>query len=130
MGYNLANKKMKKTAFVFISLMGLGAVAMAQNNCPTGYKEVPGTNNNHTGKIVTQSNCTTTTTTKNSAQNNANVGANANVTIVGGTAGYSRNGATTTTTTQNQKCTQEKTYYYNCVENKNNANNKNNSEKK
>jgi hypothetical protein len=129
MGYNLAYEKMKKTAFVFISLMSLGAVAMAQN-CKPGYTEVPGTNNNHTGKIVTKSNCTTTTTTKNSAQNNVNVGGKAGIKIIGGTAGYGHNGATTTTTTQNQQCTEEKTYYYKCVENNNNANNKNNSEKK
>ena len=109
---------MKKTELLFLLLMGMGAVAMAQNNCPTGYKEVPGNNNNHTGKVVTKSNCTTTTTTKNSAQNNVNVGGKADAKIAGGNAGYSRTGATTTTTKQTQQCTQEKTYYYNCESDK------------
>ena len=113
MGYNWAKRKMKKTLFTLLLLGGLGTAALAQNNCPTGYKEVPGSNNNHTGKVVTKSNCTTTTTTENSGQNGVNVGVKAGV-----NAGYNRSGSTTTTTTEKQQCTPEKTYYYKCEEKK------------
>ena len=118
MGYNWAKKKMKKILIAAILLMGIGTCAFAQNNCQKGYKEVPGTNKDHTGKVVTPSQCKTTTTTKTSAQNNVNVGGNATIKVAGGNAGYSRTGGTTTTTTQTQKCTPEKTYYYKCESDK------------
>ena len=109
---------MKKILFTLLLLGGMGIASLAQNNCPTGYKEVPGTNNDHTGKVVTPSQCKTTTTTKNSAQNNVNVGGKADAAVVVGNAGYNRTGATTTTTKQTQQCTQEKTYYYKCESDK------------
>lgn len=99
-------------------LMGMGTCVLAQNNCPTGYKEVPGTNNNHTGKIVTQSQCTTTTTTNNSGQNNWGGEANgkAGTPVLSGSLNgtYERKGETNSQTTQTQQCTDEKTYYYRC----------------
>ena len=98
--------------------MGMGTFAFAQNNCPSGYKEVPGTNNNHTGKVVTQSQCTTTTKTENSGQNKWKAGADANGTtpVVSGSVNgsYERIGETKSNTTQSQQCTDEKTYYYRC----------------
>lgn len=109
-----------------IFLMGMGTCVLAQNNCPTGYKEIPGTNNSHTGKVVTKSNCTTTTTTENSSQNNVNVSGKGGVKIVGGNADYNRAGATTSTTKQTQQCTQEKTYYFNCESDKKDKDKKNN----
>lgn len=118
MGYNRAKKKMKKMIASVLFLMGMGTCLFAQNNCPTGYKEVPGTNNNHTGKIVTQSQCTTTTTTNNSGQNNwnGNAGGKAGVGVVSGSVGggYERKGETNSQSTQTQQCTDEKTYYYRC----------------
>ena len=113
---------MKKLLIAAIFLMGIGTCAFAQN-CPTGYKEVPGTNNDHTGKIVNQSQCTTTTTTNNSGQNNwnANAGAGGDVKVINisGQGGYERKGETSSKTTQTQQCTEEKTYYYKCEEDKN-----------
>ena len=110
---------MKKLLITAIFLMGIGTCAFAQsNNCPSGYKEVPGSNNDHTGKIVNQSQCTTTTTTNNSGQNNWNAGAGAKgdvkVVNISGQGGYERKGETSSKTTQTQQCTEEKTYYYRC----------------
>lgn len=116
---------MKKVILTVLFFAGIGTFAMAQNNCPTGYKEVPGTNNDHTGKVVTQSQCTTTTTTNNSGQNNWNGNANggASVGVVSGSlgGGYERKGETKSTNTQSQQCTDEKTYYYKCQEEKKNG---------
>lgn len=118
-GYNMAKKKMKKILVTVLFLMGIGTFAFAQNNCPTGYKETPGTNNDHTGKVVTQSQCTTTTTTYNSGQNNwnGNVGGGADIKKVANVSAggsYERKGETNSKTTQTQQCTNEKTYYYKC----------------
>lgn len=112
MGYNWAKRKMKKVIATALFLIGMGTFAFAQdgNICPSGYKAVPASNNNHQVKVVTPSTCTTTTTTTNSGQ--SNVKASGGVKVVGGE--YQRTGATTSKTTTTKQCTQEKTDYYNC----------------